>query len=128
MTSSICATLLVVDDEFPTLDTLAEVLRWDGHTVHTAADGRQALEVLASTSVDLVLLDVMMPILDGLETLRELRARPELAALPVILMTAAPNGVPHDAPPHDALLVKPFTAATLRTVLAHSLALRRSTP
>lgn len=111
-------TLLVVDDELPTLDTLAELLRWDGYAVLTAADGRQALDVLAGNHVDLVLLDVMMPRRDGIEALRAIRSRPEWAAILVVLMTAAPDSVPRDAPRHEALLIKPFHVDALRNLVA----------
>jgi two-component system response regulator MprA len=110
--------ILVVDDELPTLDALAELLRWDGHDVQTAGDGAAALEVLGKTGVDLVLLDVMMPVVDGVETLKRIRARADLAGLPVVLMTAAPTSVPLDLTGYQALLVKPFSVEMLRETIA----------
>ncbi len=83
------ATILVVDDE-PDIQTIAEmsltvVGGWD---VVLASGGREALSLCAETPPDLVLLDVMMPGMDGVTTLGRLRDEPRTAHIPVILMTA----------------------------------------
>ena len=78
-------TVLVVDDE-PTLrETLAEAMRADGLRVMTAADGREALERFRSDPPDLVLLDLMLPQLSGIEVCRILRRE---SAVPIIMLTA----------------------------------------
>ena len=78
-------TVLVVDDE-PTLrETLAEAMRADGLRVMTAADGREALERFRSDPPDLVLLDLMLPQVSGIEVCRILRRE---SAVPIIMLTA----------------------------------------
>ena len=66
--------LLVVDDEPAVRDALARALRLEGYEVELAADGREALAALAERPADAVVLDVLMPGLDGLEVCRRLRA------------------------------------------------------
>ena len=80
--------VLVVDDD-PVIVRLLEVnLRLEGHDVETASRGEEALERAAATSPDLLIMDVMMPGLDGWETLQRLRAQPAFATTPVILLSA----------------------------------------
>lgn len=111
--------ILVVDDEPAIVETIAELLSWEGHAVLTANDGAQALDQLRSDGkVDVLVLDFMMPVKDGIQTLREIRADARLASLRVILTTAAPTSIPKDAPPYDALLVKPFSVDELRDAIA----------
>lgn len=111
------ATILVVDDERTIVDTIVELLTWDGHTVVAASNGAIAMQLLAKSRPDVVLLDFMMPLKDGIETLRAIRADASLATLPVIFMTAAPMSIPSDAPSYDVLLVKPFSVEVLREAL-----------
>jgi CheY-like chemotaxis protein len=111
------ATILVVDDEQAIVETVCELLAWDGHVVASVSNGERALAYLASAGgarPDLVLLDFMMPVMDGIQALRAMRAHPDHASIPVLLMTAAPTSIPADAPSYEALLVKPFTAKLLR--------------
>src|SRR5262245_60672291 len=82
------ATLLLVDDEPMNRDVLQRRLTRAGYHILTAETGTQALEVADSNRVDLVLLDVMMPGMDGIETLRRLRQSRSVAELPVIIVTA----------------------------------------
>jgi CheY-like chemotaxis protein len=84
-------TILIVDDEFGIVDALRELLTEEGYHVITAANGREGLARLAAERPDLVLLDLMMPILGGRETLRVMRTTPELRDIPVVLMSAAPQ-------------------------------------
>jgi DNA-binding response OmpR family regulator len=79
------ARILLVDDEQSIQTLLSYPLRKDGYEVVRAADGREALERFAEQSFDLVVLDVMLPQLDGLEVCRRLRAR---SAVPIIMLTA----------------------------------------
>ena len=111
------ATILVVDDEHTIVETIVELLTWDGHAVRAASNGVRALELLAEKRPDLVLLDFMMPLKDGIETLRAIRAHATLSTLPVIFMTAAPMSIPSDAPRYDVLLVKPFNVEVLREAI-----------
>jgi two-component system alkaline phosphatase synthesis response regulator PhoP/two-component system response regulator VicR len=80
--------VLVVDDE-PHVVRLVEInLTQLGFEVRSAADGEEALARVAEEKPDLVILDVMMPRLDGFETLSRLRADPATAEIPVIMLTA----------------------------------------
>ena len=80
--------ILVVDDD-PVIVRLLEVnLRLDGYEVETASRGEEALERAAATGPDLVILDVMMPGLDGWETCRRLRAQPAFGSTPVVFLSA----------------------------------------
>ncbi len=80
--------LLVVDDVEANRDLLARRLRQMGHVVETATNGREALERLRADAFDLVLLDVMMPEMDGLQVLEELRADGALRTIPVLMVSA----------------------------------------
>ena len=82
------ATLLVVDDDPMNRDALSRRLTRTGYTVLTAGSGPEALAVINSSRVDAVLLDVMMPGMSGLDTLRHLREARSVAELPVIMVTA----------------------------------------
>ncbi|MEZ0371539.1 MAG: response regulator [Candidatus Sericytochromatia bacterium] len=80
--------ILLVDDETFNLELLSEYLLEAGHTVITAGDGEEALELLEHSQPDLILLDVTMPGMDGFETCRRIKALPQLQDVPVIFMTA----------------------------------------
>ena len=81
-------TLLVVDDNFENRDVLSRRLQKRGFVVLTAESGQRSLEIIEAQRVDLVLLDVMMPGLSGLDVLRILRESPATKDLPVIMATA----------------------------------------
>jgi DNA-binding response OmpR family regulator len=81
-------TILVVDDDAALRDTLAYNLRGEGYLVLTAADGVAALEAARHNAVALVLLDLMLPRLDGLDVCRRLRAQPTTAKVPILMLTA----------------------------------------
>jgi len=80
--------ILAVDDDALNLDLLAQRLAKQGHMVSTAVDGEQALQRLREQPFDLVLLDVIMPKLDGYGTLAGLKADEKLRAIPVIMISA----------------------------------------
>jgi archaellum biogenesis ATPase FlaH/CheY-like chemotaxis protein len=83
-------TVLVVDDEFDIRELLVDTLIDADYEVIEASDGNAALTRIAAEHPDIVLLDIWMPGMDGLEVLRRLRQNPDTAALPVILLTAMP--------------------------------------
>ena len=82
------ATLLVVDDEELNRDGLARRLQRHDYEVVTAPSGREAIELLGGRRFDLVLLDIMMPGMNGLEVLKFLRRVDSLLDLPIIMVTA----------------------------------------
>jgi CheY-like chemotaxis protein len=102
--------VLIVDDEFGLADITADLLREVGYEVELAINGKLGLEALAARRVDLVMTDLMMPVMDGPEMIRRMRADPRFAAIPAVLMTALPEAIPSgEAGMHDAVLVKPFS-------------------
>ena len=88
----ITGTLLVVDDNELNRDMLSRRLKSRGYTVHTAEDGQQAVDLIAASRFDLILLDVMMPGLSGIDVLKIIRQRYSMAELPVIMATAKDQG------------------------------------
>ena len=82
------STVLIVDDTPANLSVLLQCLSEAGHRVLVAEDGEEALELMARQLPDLVLLDVMMPGIDGFETCRRLKQDPATAEVPIIFMTA----------------------------------------
>ena len=79
--------ILVVDDTPANIQSLAAILKQQGYQISVATNGKQALEILERVRPDLILLDVMMPEMDGFETCRDLRRR-EWRHIPVIFLTA----------------------------------------
>lgn len=82
------ARILVVDDQRANVEMMAGVLKARGYAVVTAFDGEHALEQVSEVKPDLVVSDILMPNLDGYDLCRRLRASPETALLPVILVTS----------------------------------------
>lgn len=82
------ARVLVVEDNLINRELVTDLLEDAGVAVSVACDGRQALEILAEQRFDAVLMDCLMPVMDGYEATRALRQRPELRDLPVIALTA----------------------------------------
>ncbi|MDP6908357.1 MAG: response regulator transcription factor [Flavobacteriales bacterium] len=81
-------TILIVDDEEDILEFLEYNLKKEGFGVHVAPSGRKAIEIASQINPDLILLDVMMPDLDGIETCKELREIPELKNTLIAFLTA----------------------------------------
>ena len=80
--------VLVVDDNRLNRLKLARGLEQQGYAVNTAENGREALEMLRSTSFELLLLDIMMPEMDGFQVLEEMKSDPDLRDIPVIVISA----------------------------------------
>ena len=101
--------VLVVEDDVDILSSLAELLRDDGYDVVTAANGYQALAQVRAHDPELILLDLMMPQMDGWRFMKELRARYSSFRAPVVLLSAAPD-LPREAEQLGvaACLSKPF--------------------
>jgi DNA-binding response OmpR family regulator len=109
------STILLVDDEEAVRKVLSFPLERDGYTVIQAADGEEALERFGGQPVDLVVLDVMLPKLDGLEVCKQLRAR---SSVPIIMLTARDDeldkvlGLELGA---DDYITKPFSLREFRS-------------
>ncbi|WP_298577742.1 hybrid sensor histidine kinase/response regulator [uncultured Luteimonas sp.] len=86
---TIAGRVLVVDDQPSNLRIISALLSRQGYTVHTAESGEEALQALGKQSADLLLLDMMMPGMDGFELLEEVRRHPDWSSLPVVFLTAA---------------------------------------
>jgi len=87
-TSGPANNILVVDDDSETLDVVSETLRSVGYTPHAISSGQEALELLSKVHMDAILLDLMMPEMDGFEVLRKIKDSPELSEIPVFVLTA----------------------------------------
>jgi CheY-like chemotaxis protein len=98
--------VLIVDDEQDIRDALSDVMECEGYQVFTAENGKQGFEILVNTPPDVILLDLMMPIMDGREFLRIKESLPELASIPVIVMSASGQRV---QPMRGAYLHKPVS-------------------
>lgn len=81
-------TVLLIDDEPGIASALVVRLSAEGYVVETAMDGRSGLAAAAETQPDVILLDIRMPDIDGIEVCRRLKTNPELAATPVIFLSA----------------------------------------
>ena len=84
------ARILVVDDEPDIVSVVGSILKKSGHSIIGAASGEEALKKLENLKPDLILLDVMMPRLDGWETLRLIREEERLKSIPVAMLTVKP--------------------------------------
>lgn len=103
------ATILIVDDEYVIADILGYALEDEGYTVVKAGNGRKGIEVLERDRPCLVITDFMMPIMDGLEFARSIRARPMFAHVPILLMSGAQGSVGRASPElFAAVFDKPF--------------------
>lgn len=109
--------ILIVDDEFPIVETLGEIVSLEGYGFTGAANGKEALDRVCACPPALILLDYMMPVMDGLQLLDALRADPALAPIPVVMMTAAPVSLPVTARRWNEMLLKPFDAGQLMRVI-----------
>lgn len=110
--------ILIVDDEPAVREVIASVLTDEGYAVQTAADGRIALEMIASAPPDLLITDVMMPHVDGWAVLAHVREQTPI--LPVILMSAADPRIwprPTLDPDHTDFLTKPFALNDLLAIV-----------
>ena len=108
--------VLIVEDEPHMLRVTELSLRKGGYDLRVARNGREALERIREARPDLVVMDVVMPELDGLETLRRLRAAPETATLPVIMLTVRGHSLTREQAEEagaSLFLTKPFSPSQL---------------
>jgi CheY-like chemotaxis protein len=112
------ATILVVDDEPQILAFLALILEDEGYHVLTATNGYDALAKTRDCVPDAILLDMLMPLLDGAGFLRECRASPVFGGVPVLLMSALGTKPHAETLGAQGILSKPFDYDLLLTMLA----------
>jgi len=124
--------ILVVDDEIYIVHILDFSLGMEGYEVLTALDGEQALEKARTEKPDLIVLDIMMPKLDGYETCKRLKADPETKDLPVILLSAKGRNVDQKVGFEvgaDDYITKPFSPRKLveriNAILGHGTSQQR---
>lgn len=124
-----CRRILAVDDSPTFLDSIASSLRQDGHDVVLARSGREALDMLAVQMIDCVVLDLHMPDLDGVETLRRIRQTPGRESTPTLMLTGsvdpADQKYARDAGV-DEFLLKTVTFDVVRAKIRHLLRTKRT--
>ena len=114
-------TVLIVDDEENMVHLLRVIFESAGYKVLSALSGREALEVLSGRTPDVVLLDIMMPEMDGWEVFRRMREDPSLPDVPVVVITAKKDEIDRQMGTEllrvDGYVTKPFVRKELvRTV------------
>lgn len=82
------ARILVIDDDHPTVRIISLILERQGYTVHTASDGDEGLRKAREEKPDLIILDIMMPGMDGYQVCRRLKKDPATAQIAVLILTA----------------------------------------
>ena len=114
------ATVMLVDDEGPYGEVMTEILGSYGLEVHVASDAVEALALLTQVAPDVILLDIMMPKMDGIMLMRLLLSDPSWPRIPIIVISA--KAMPEErhravSSGANAFLAKPFTVQELRSVL-----------
>jgi DNA-binding response OmpR family regulator len=119
--------ILIVDDEPAVADVIEAVLRDEGYTVAVARDGARGLMLAREWAPDLILMDVLLPGLDGGTAIRVLKGESATASIPIIAMSAARTILAHshDLDDADGALAKPFDIDALLAQVAFHLARRR---
>ena len=109
--------ILIVEDDRPIRDTMRLILEMNGYFVYTAKDGREALNILKSVRPSLVILDLMMPVMNGWQFLDELKLLEGSATIPVIIVSAAGNAVAAAQTLGKELLQKPINLDTFLRIV-----------
>jgi CheY-like chemotaxis protein len=115
--------VLVVDDNDDVRELLIHILRAEGYETFGAADAVSALQILDSEDIDLIMLDVMMPGISGIELLSRIRTTPSTyQSLPIVMITALSAQEEMEKAMADGAttyLIKPFRGADIRSLLAN---------
>ena len=110
------ARIVVVDDEPSIRRLVADLLTEEGHEVLETSNGRAAVDLVRESQPDLILMDIMMPVLNGVDATFEIRQLEGMASVPVVLMSAIPNNHVRSMD-HTAFLPKPFGITQLLSVI-----------
>jgi CheY-like chemotaxis protein len=108
---------LIVDDEFGLAEMLREMLSEVGYDVSLASNGRLALDILGERHIDMVITDVMMPVMDGPELATAIRHGGTHRDMPIVIMTSLPSPPREQSDLYDAVLRKPFTPELLMSTI-----------
>jgi two-component system, OmpR family, alkaline phosphatase synthesis response regulator PhoP len=111
-------TILIVEDEQAIAEMLAAILVETGYQVVIAGNGQEALRRLETTSPDLILSDVMMPVMDGRTLCKKLQAHPTYRSIPIVLMSAAFDSISRIDGNPAAFLMRPFGLQELLNTLS----------
>jgi two-component system sensor histidine kinase ChiS len=117
--------VLIVEDDPDARKVLSLILKLDGYQISTASGGKEALDAMATLVPDLILLDVMMPGMDGYQVCEWVRSNPATARVPVVMLSgkADPESVAHGLEVGaDEYLAKPIAPSTLTAELKKVLA------
>jgi DNA-binding response OmpR family regulator len=116
--------ILVVDDDDTTVKLLEFMLEKNGYDVETRSNGKDALDSVLSVSPDLILMDVMMPIMDGLEAIQKIRQIDEFRSTPIYILSSlgqeveVTRGLSSGA---TGYIVKPFDSKALLRIISENL-------
>lgn len=123
--------ILVIDDDPRLIHIVSMFLDSEGHTIQTASNGAEGLELLKSFRPELVIVDVMMPDMDGTEVCRSIRADPEFGDIPVLLFTALSTAADVErarAAGATNMITKPYSLEGLKNVVNGALARSSALP
>ena len=104
--------ILLVDDDLPIIHFLLDLLEEEGYRVQTAYHGAEALSRIAAEPPDLIISDLMMPVMDGSQLCARIRSDPQLASIPIIMISAAGERAA-SAAGANASFTKPFDVVNL---------------
>ncbi len=117
-------TILIVDDDPNSQRVLSYTLRKNGYEARIAANGENALSLLGESASDLVIVDMAMPVMDGLTLLRHMRADDHLRSVPVIILTGSGDDYDRLQAEQEGIqgfLSKPSSSKTVLEVVRHAL-------
>jgi CheY-like chemotaxis protein len=115
-------TILVVDDEREVRDVLGALLDRAGYSVFYASNGAEALSVVGRYSIDMIVLDLLMPVLDGIATIRRLKADLLTARIPILALTGDPGAALREEALQagaDTYSVKPLDSVAFISLVRH---------
>ena len=112
--------VLIIDDEGDLVEELVVLLRWKDFLVDVSLNGNSGLKKVSSFQPDIIILDVLMPKMDGWEVCRRIRADPKTEKIPILMLTALPPAEPEKSTHRmgaNRILVKPFNPEELIKIL-----------